>query len=138
MLLGSFLTICTTNPVLMKISVITGLSLLPEAVLKLCSLQSHVLQAVVHLCLDLLALHGKSCQHASLSAINTVPAMSVHCLGLLICHTKPIFRDCSKLEITHENIVKDMKQLCYNSLVIAWSFSTKAWLKQTLHSYQNP
>lgn len=64
---------------------VTGLSLLPEAGLELCSLHSHVLQAAVQLCLELLALHGQSCQHAGLSAITAVPAMSPYCLSLLVC-----------------------------------------------------
>lgn len=81
--------VCTTNPVLVKfLVVVTGLSLLPEAGLKLCSLQSHVLQAAVHLCFDLLALHGKSCQHVGFSTFATVSAMSVCCLGLPDCQTK--------------------------------------------------
>lgn len=83
-----------SNPILAEFFLVTGLSMLTEAGLKLCSLQPHVFQAAVHLCLDLLALYRKSFEHAAFAAINTVPSMFVHCLGHLLCQTKKqhIFR----------------------------------------------
>lgn len=97
--MGFFDQICTTDPILAKFFVVvSGLSLLPEAGLKLCSLQSHVLKAAIHLCADLPALHGKSCQHASFSAISSVAAMSVHYFDLLVCQRqKHTFIDTSKV-----------------------------------------
>lgn len=84
------------NPILAEFFlVMTGLSMPLETVLKLCSLQPHVFQAAVHLCLDLLALYRKPFQHA-FAAINTVPAMFVHCLGHLFCQTKNRYLDNNK------------------------------------------
>ena len=76
-------TECTSNPIVVQLVVfLPGLCLLPDAILKLSSLQPHVLQAVAQLGLDLLALHRKSFQHLS-----TARAMFVQCLTHLVCGT---------------------------------------------------
>lgn len=116
MLLNSLINIWISNPILVEVCVVfTGLSMLPEAGLKLCSLQPHVLQAAVHLCLDLLALHRESLQHAGFSAINTVPALFVHCSGLLVCQDKN-----THLEIQIFKNLKITKKIRSYYVMIHW------------------
>lgn len=66
------------------LAVIAGLFDLFEPGLKLCSLLLHVLNAGIHLSLDLLAVHGKCLQHI-VSACAAVTTVFQQSFELLFC-----------------------------------------------------
>lgn len=83
-----FKIICTANLIFILLDFFVILTGLSQAALKLCSLRSHVLQAVIHLHSQLPSLQGKSCKNAGFSAVLSLPVTCFQRLSFLVYHTK--------------------------------------------------
>lgn len=83
-----FKIICTANLIFILLDFFVILTGLPQAALKLCSLRSHVLQAVIHLHSQLPSLQGKSCKNAGFSAVLSLPVTCFQRLSFLVYHRK--------------------------------------------------